>query len=55
MRNVEKWLNIFQKLVVYIARFLKHISPFFNIMHEKVKKGVTYNRKEKNEIKNNLC
>ena len=35
--NVEKWRNIFLKSCgVHIARFLKYVCPFFNIIEERV-------------------
>ena len=38
MHNAEKWSNILEKsYVVHIARFLKCVWPFFDIMHKKVK------------------
>ena len=37
IQNVEKWPDIHQKSWgVYTARFLKYVSPFFNIMHKRV-------------------
>ena len=37
MHNFVKWPNIFKKSCgVNTARFLKHVWPFYNIMHERV-------------------
>ena len=37
MQNVEKWPNIlFKKLWCERQRFLKYVSPFFNVIHERV-------------------
>ena len=37
MHNVEKWPNIFQKSFnAHTVRLLKCVSPFFNIMLERV-------------------
>ena len=39
MYNVVKWSNILLKTCgVSNARFLKYVWPFYNIMHERVKK-----------------
>ena len=39
MHNVVKWPNILLKFCgVNIARFLKYVWPFYNIMHERVRK-----------------
>ena len=39
MHNVVKQPNIFLKSCgVHTARFLKYVWPFYNIMHERVKK-----------------
>ena len=41
MHNVVKWPNILWKSCgVNTAGFLKYIWPFYNIMHERVKKGL---------------
>ena len=41
MHNVVKWPNTLLKSCgVYIARFLKYVWPFYNIMHEGMK-GLT--------------
>ena len=46
MHNIVKWPNILQKSCgVHTASFLKYVSPFYNIMHERVK-----NNKNKNNI-----
>ena len=46
MHNIVKWPNILQKSCsVHTARFFKYVSPFYNIMHERVK-----NNKNKNKI-----
>ena len=42
MHNVVKWPNILLKFYgVNTARFLKYVWPFYNIMHEKIKKAET--------------
>ena len=39
MDNAVKWPNILLKSCgVNTARLLKHVWPFYNIMHERVKK-----------------
>ena len=38
MHVVEKWQNILKKSCdVNIARFLKYVLPFFDIIHERIK------------------
>ena len=38
MHNVVKWPNILWKPCgIHTARFLKHVWPFYNIIHERVK------------------
>ena len=37
MHHVVKWPNVLQKSCgVHTARFLKYVSPFYKIMHERV-------------------
>ena len=39
MHNIVKWPNILQKSCsVHTARFLKYVWPFYNIMHDTVKR-----------------
>ena len=38
MHNIVKWPNIILKSCgVHTAEFLKHVWPFYNIIHERVK------------------
>ena len=50
MHNVVKWPNIILKSCgVNTARFLKYVWPFYNIMHERVKKYKGNTTKEKKQ------
>ena len=41
MNNIEKWPNIILKSCgIDTAKLFKHVWPFFNIMHQKVKGAI---------------